>query len=49
MKELSDKLKDDKNYDSKLINKFSNSLKTLSTSMTTLNKSYMTQTFKTSV
>lgn len=49
MKQLSDKLKNGKNYDSKLIDKFGTSLKTLASAMNTLNKAYMTQIFKTSL
>jgi hypothetical protein len=46
---LSDKLKNGKNYDSKLIDKFGTSLKTLASAMNTLNNAYMTQVFKTSL
>ncbi len=49
MKGLSDKLKEGKNYDPKLIDKLSNSLKKLSQSILALNKSQISNKFKSSL
>ncbi len=49
MKGLSDKLKEGKNYDPKLIDKLSNSLKKLSQSLLALNKNQISSSFKNSL
>jgi len=49
MKGLSDKLKEGKDYDPKLIDKLSNSLKKLSQSLLALNKNQISSSFKNSL